>query len=78
MDNKLFLIAERYVKKVIGYPEESVPVVTTTDWIREHSGDPLRRVRNSLRSKPLLTFRQRIDQELSTKLIPYIDLDNKI
>ncbi len=44
MDNGLFRIAERYGKKVIGYPEEIVPVVSTNDWIRQHTGDPRRRV----------------------------------
>jgi hypothetical protein len=44
MDNGVFRIAERYGKKVIGYPEEIVPVVSTNDWIRQHTDDPLRRV----------------------------------
>jgi hypothetical protein len=45
MDNGLFRIAERYGKKVIGYPEDVVPVVSTDDWIRQHiTSDPLSRV----------------------------------
>lgn len=74
MDNQLF----RYGKKVIGYPEESVPVITTDDWIRQHTSDPLKRVSNSLGYESFLIVWQFIDQGLCTELIPYIDLDNTI
>jgi sodium-independent sulfate anion transporter 11 len=31
---------KRYGKRVIGYSEEAVPVVTTADWVKSLSRDP--------------------------------------
>lgn len=74
MDNQLF----RYGKKVIGYPEESVPVVTAHDWVSQQTSDPLGRASINFWFKLFLTFWQFIDQGLCTELIPYLDLDKTI
>ena len=36
---------KRAVKKVVGSPEENVPVVSTRDWLKGLSRDPLKDVR---------------------------------
>lgn len=36
--------AKRLGKRVIGYPEQTVPVVSTADWISQYTGNPRKRV----------------------------------
>ncbi|GBE82467.1 Probable sulfate permease [Sparassis crispa] len=46
----MFSTAKRYGKRIIGYPEESVPVVSVSDWVRHLSRDPKREVLHYFRS----------------------------
>ncbi|KAF8630072.1 hypothetical protein AX15_003129 [Amanita polypyramis BW_CC] len=57
MSYSLLTTAKRYGKRVIGYPEETVPVVSTADWVKQHTGSPLQGIRNYLLSLfPILSW----------------------
>ena len=46
-----FAKAKEFGKKVIKYPEDPVPVISTKDWVRDVTRDPLQKV-NFLHSLP--------------------------
>jgi hypothetical protein len=46
-------LAKRLVKQIVDYPEQTVPIVSTTDWANQFTYSPRQRVR--CRPKSLFT-----------------------
>lgn len=57
MRDNLVPTAKRYGKRIIGYPEEIVPVVGTNDWVSQYTSHPTQRVKNYILSLfPIFTW----------------------
>jgi len=46
--------AERLGKRIVGHPEQTIPVVSTFDWFSQYTNDPRQRVRYRLKIPFLL------------------------
>lgn len=72
-------VLSNFGKKVVGYPEEDVPITSTLDWTRNLTGNPKRKVSlttSSLMLFSVLTVPQ--GDRLCPLLVSYTELDKTI